>query len=132
MYKLRLNIVLHLWFRPQIYKDGKGIRQRGTMTISKDFLIKKIESANKQKDEYNMKDDQNSLIFQGMILAYQDCLTELTKPPEKKKLEKNTIDVNKAFENIIRYYIDKKGYTVEHANEIAMEAIKNQQQKVIQ
>jgi hypothetical protein len=101
------------------------------MTISKDFLINKIENANKLKDVQNIKDDQNSLIYQGMILAYQDCLTELTKPPEKKKLEKNEIDVNKAFESIVRYYIDKKGYTVEHANEIAMTAIKEQKQRIL-
>lgn len=94
------------------------------MTISKDFLINKIENASKIKDEYNTNDDQKSLMYQGMILAYQDCLTELTKPPEKKQ---KVLDINKTFENILRYYIEKQGYTKEHANEIAIQVIKDQQ-----
>lgn len=98
------------------------------MTISKDFLQNKIENANKLKDEHNMNNDQNSLIYQGMILAYQDCLTELTKPPEKKE---KTLDVNKTYEAILMYYINR-GYTKEHANEVAMKAIENQKQKVLQ
>ena len=98
------------------------------MTISKEFLNERIEKANKQKDECNQNDKQESLIYQGMVYAYQDCLSELIKPPEKKKKE---LDVNKAYEDIIRFYIDKKGYTKEHANEIAMKTIQDQKQKVL-
>jgi len=98
------------------------------MTVSKDFLQKRIEEANKNKDECNTNNDQKSLLYQGMIMAYQECFSELIKPPEKKE---KVMDTNKTYESILMYYINK-GYTKEHANDIAMEAIKNQKQKVLQ
>ncbi len=83
------------------------------MVISKVWLEQKIKESDNNTDRK---------------LAFQECFNELVKSPKTKSKEK--IDHNKGYESILQYYI-KKGYTKEHANEIAMKSIENQKQKVL-
>jgi|GEM_PF-6238837 len=96
------------------------------MTISKDFLQKKIiEYENIRNGIFS---EETRQYYNGRIDELNECLTELTKPPVKKVKE---IDTDKTFENIVRFYMNK-GYTKKNANNIAMEVIKKQKQKVLQ
>ena len=102
------------------------------MGISKDWLNEKIKNSVKELED--QQDAQRIAFSLGKKEAYQNCYNELTKAPltkdqivEKKKLK--NLDPDKTYEDIVRYYIDKKGYSKEHANEIAQTIVKEQQQK---
>ena len=101
------------------------------MTLSKEWLKNKIDLASKTKEEHTLKDSQNSLFYQGMVLAYQDCYTELTKTPIPKDptLPTKEPDWNEKYKNIVTYYIKIKHYDTEHANAIAMKVITEQKQR---
>ena len=106
------------------------------MTISKDWLQVQMEIASRKKEEMQklMDDDKepqvHPLTCQGMVMAFQMCYTELTQPPkqQEKKAEEKIFDRDKVFADIVKYYVSKN-YSLEHANEIAMKAVQDQEQK---
>ena len=100
------------------------------MGISKAWLQDKINESN-SKMEQNQNNLAQFTFHKGATEAYTDCYNELTKAPSLSKPLKK-VDHDKAFEEIVKYYVDKKGYTVEHATQIAIKAIGEQKQKVLE
>lgn len=98
------------------------------MVVTKIWLIDKMKESVKELED--QEDPQKIAFSLGKKEAYQNCFNELTKPPTKKITNKK-IDPDKGYESIVKYYMDKKGYTKEHANEIAMKSIKDQKQRVL-
>lgn len=96
------------------------------MTLSKQWFDDEIArwTAHKKTCVHPSDIFQASGIIAGLKIAY----TELVKPPQKTEAKKKDIDVDKGYENIVKYYVDKKGYSVERANEIAQKAMTDQQQ----
>lgn len=102
------------------------------MPINKIWLNEKInESLERQRRFEENKDYDRALIEQGKSVAYTESLKKLTETPEPKKTieGKSDFDPDKTFEEIVRYYIDVKKFTKEHANEIAMKVVSDQKQK---
>lgn len=100
------------------------------MVITKDWLNSKLEeSRNKAKEFEEKKDFDRGNIELGKVQAFEIAYNKLTEPPTKK-IEKKHFDADKAFESIVRYYVDKKGYTVDHANEIARKSVSEQQARL--
>jgi len=97
------------------------------LTLSKQWLDDEIAKWVIKKDEQTTQYEMYRItgIIQGLKLAF----VELTKSPQKATKPKKEIDVDKAYESIIRFYIDKKGYTKEQANKIAMKCVKDQKQE---
>lgn len=60
------------------------------------------------------------------LRAYQTVYSELIKPPTKTQKQPKIIDHDKIFSEIVRYYVEKKNYSVERANAIAEKTIKEQ------
>lgn len=97
------------------------------MGISKSWLQEKIKQA---EADAKGSDVQFESFHNGKQEAFTQCFEQLTMAPGPKKL--TDIDVNKGYDSIVKYYMDKKGYTKEHANEIAMKCIEDQKQKVLE
>lgn len=105
------------------------------MVVTKVWLNEKLNSAlEKQRVHENNNETDQGLLEQGKSIAFTEVLTKLTEPPQQKKKEDKTIDFDpdKTFESIVRYYVDKKHYTIEHANEIAMKIVSEQKQQRLQ
>jgi len=100
------------------------------MVITKDWLQEKIKNSKEQVSN-NVKLGNTELgnLELGRFQAFEECFKKLTEPPTKKVKEKK-FDGDKAYESIVRYYMDKKGYTKEHANEIAKHAVSEQQARL--
>lgn len=100
------------------------------MVITKDWLKTQLdESIQKAKEFEENKDYDRGNIELGKIKAFEITFKKLTEPPTKK-IEKKSFDASKGFESIVKYYVDKKGYSIERANEIAMKTINDQQQRL--
>lgn len=102
------------------------------MAISKAWLEDKLMK-NEAEIQAEMSETKLAILF-GRKEAYQDCFNELTKPPlSKEQAEKNKklkdFDPDKTYEDIVRFYMDKKGYSKEQANEIAQKVVVEQKQK---
>ena len=87
------------------------------MGVSKDWLIQQIEN------EINLDARQ----------AYQKVYSKLTealdRTPKEIREKLKVFDPDKVYEEIVKYYIDKKGYSKERANMIAQQTVQEQQQK---
>jgi len=59
------------------------------------------------------------MTYQEIIVLYKQCKAER----EKNK----TFDYDKQYQELVKHYIDKKNYKVEHANEIAKKVVEEQQ-----
>lgn len=100
------------------------------MVITKDWLKSQLDEAiQKAKQFEENKDYDRGNMELGKVKAFEITFQKLTEPPTKK-IEKKTFDSDKAFESIVRFYVDKKGYTVEHANEIAKKSVEQQQMRL--
>ena len=100
------------------------------MVITKDWLKSLLdESIKKAKQFEENKDYDRGNIELGKVQAFEITYQKLTEPPAKK-IEKKTFDADKAYEAIVRYYVDQKGYTIEHANEIAKKSVEQQQMRL--
>lgn len=100
------------------------------MVITKDWLKSQLdESVIKVKQFEEKKDFDRGNIELGKVKAFEITYQKLTEPPSKKIVKKK-FDADKAYESIVRYYMDKKGYTKEHANEIAKHAVNEQQARL--
>ena len=102
------------------------------MVISKAWLDEKL---NEVESELQTEMSESRLaILMGKKEAFQLCYNELTKSPLPKDVKDHIeklkeFDPDKIYEEIVRFYIDKKGYTKEHANEIAQKIVQDQKQK---
>lgn len=100
------------------------------MVITKDWLNSQLEESRKKAKEFEEnKDFDRGNIELGRVQAFEITYQKLTEPPSKK-IEKKRFDSDKAFESIVRYYVDVKHYTVEHANEIAKKSVEQQQMRL--
>lgn len=100
------------------------------MVITKDWLKTLLdESVSKAKQFEDNKDFDRGNIELGKAKAFEITYQKLTEPPTKK-MEKKKFDANKGYEAIVRYYVDKKGYSIEHANKIAMQTVSDQQARL--
>lgn len=94
------------------------------MGVSKDWLNEKM------KEELISLENNDDKYTKGRYDAFQECFLKLTEAPKPKNEPKSKdFDVDKTFEDIVKYYVDKKGYTIEHANEIAQKVVAEQKQK---
>lgn len=104
------------------------------MVITKDWLNQQLEeSKNKAKEFEEKKDFDRGNIELGKVKAFEITYSKLTEPPQKKnekKTEKKKFDADKGYESIVRYYMDKKGYSKEQANKIAMQTVSDQQARL--
>jgi hypothetical protein len=60
----------------------------------------------------------------GEITAYQTALKEFENTP-KPPLAK-TLDIEKLYDGIVKFYVDKRKYSVESANRIAQSVVERQ------
>ena len=97
------------------------------MVLSKQWFDEEIEKWTMKKDnlENQSEIDLTVGIINGLKIAYE----KLVEPLQKVDLKKKDIDVEKGYANIVKYYIDKKGYSVEKANRIAQSTMTDQMQK---
>ena len=105
------------------------------MVLTKIWLNEKLNNAlEKQRMHESNNETTEGLLEQGKSIAFTEVLTKLTEPPQQKIKSDEMIDFDpdKTFEYIARYYVDKKGYTVEHANDIAMKIVSQQKQQRLQ
>lgn len=111
------------------------------MAVSKDFCTSRISELREKA-----KTEPDSLKLQfilGKIEAYQDCYDEVVKKPRTKEQtiqdSKNKVfDPDKIMDDIIKFYMNSEKFTKQYpdieirkqkANEIAMNQVKEQQQK---
>lgn len=95
--------------------------------FTKDWLQEKIAEHIRLKEAAQMDRNNDEFYKQlGMVLALREIQTEFTKPPEKKE-PKPKVDHDETYRKIVKYYIDKKGYTPEQAANVAINVIKGQQ-----
>ena len=100
------------------------------MGISKAWILSKMEYAqSKQVKVSAIEIHENDDYWRGVEHGLKQCYNELTSAPTKTIPKE--IDIDKGYDSIVKYYMDKKGYTKEHANEIAMKCINDQKQKVL-
>lgn len=82
------------------------------MGISKAWLEEQIE---------NVKDANAKW-------AFELCYNELIKPPVKTTKQAKSVEHNKVYDDIFKFYL-KNGYTPDEAHEIAMKVVRQQQQE---
>lgn len=100
------------------------------MVVTKIWLSKQLDdSKNKAKELEEKKDFDRGNIELGKIQAFELVFEKLTEAPDKK-ITKKTFDADKGYEAIVRYYVDKKGYSVERANKIAQQTVSDQQARL--
>jgi len=102
------------------------------MVITKVWLNEKLNNALERQrvHETNNETDQG-LLEQGKSIAFTEVLTKLTEPPQQKIKSDEMIDFDpdKTFEEIVKYYVNVKKYSLEHANDIAMKVVSRQKQQ---
>ncbi len=75
-----------------------------------------------------LEEQINNEIDAAAKTAYQRCYAKLTEAPSKTT-EPKVMDHDKVYADIVKYYIEKKGYTPEEANRVALKVVEEQQQK---
>ena len=96
------------------------------MTLSKQWFDDEIARWTVHKNTLNVQSADYSMTL-GIISGLQIAYKELVKPPTKSESKPKDINVEKGYETILKYYIDK-GYSVEDANRIAQKCMTDQQQ----
>lgn len=100
------------------------------MGISKDWLKKLLDEAVLKTKEFEEKKDYDRANIElGKAKAFEITYKKLIESPVKK-IQKKPFDRDKAYGEIVKHYVDKKGYSVEHANEIAKKAVNSQQERL--
>lgn len=96
------------------------------MTVSKVWLQEQLDEAVKLKEKNQSLQNSEYYLQLGKVIALRTVMSELTKVPVKGESKK--IDVEKTFESIVKFYIDKKGYTKQQANAVAEKVVRDKLQ----
>ena len=72
-----------------------------------------------------LEEQINNEVDAAAKTAYQRCYAKLTEAPSKTPTTK-IMDHDKVYADIVKYYIEKKGYTPEQANQIALKIVEEQ------
>ncbi len=102
--------------------------------FKKKWLQKQIDDHIKLKEKYQVDPFQKDSFNQelGKVVVLREILLEFTKPPSRntnENVQTKEFDHDKTFEKIVKFYIDKKGYSKEAAVKIAIIQIHNQKQE---
>lgn len=76
-----------------------------------------------------LEEQINNEVDAAAKTAYQRCYAKLTEAPNKTTPTQKIMDHDKVYADIVKYYIEKKGYTPEQANQVALKVVEEQQQK---
>ena len=97
------------------------------MVLTKIWIAEQITDYESRKS--NSTDPSETIRLDGIIQGLKLVYVKLVEPPIKPETSKQrNIDIEKGYENIVKFYMEKKGYTKEQANEIAIKVMSDQNQ----
>lgn len=76
-----------------------------------------------------LQDEIDSEPNPAIKLALERVMSKFTEAPAKTSPKLKEFDADETFSKVSRYYVDKKGYTVEQANEVAKAVVQREMER---